>query len=50
MDRFQVALTEHAISDLKDISEELRNQVHQDLNSLEFAPFPLAGPGVRLEY
>ncbi len=41
MNRFQVALTEHAIADLKDIPEELRNQVHQDLNSLESAPFPL---------
>ncbi len=40
MNRFQVALTEHAIADLRDIPEELRNQVHQDLNSLEYAPFP----------
>ncbi|MFB3886390.1 MAG: type II toxin-antitoxin system RelE/ParE family toxin [Thermodesulfobacteriota bacterium] len=40
MDRFRVALTEHAIADLKNIPEELRNQVHQDLHSLESAPFP----------
>ena len=40
MNRFRVALTEHAIADLKNISEELRNQVHQDLHSLESAPFP----------
>ena len=40
MNRFQVALTEHAIADLKDVPEELRNQIHQDLNSLASAPFP----------
>ncbi len=40
MNRFQVALTEHAITDLRNIPEELRNQIHQDLNSLESAPYP----------
>ena len=40
MNRFQVALTEHAIADLRDIPEELHNQIHQDLNSLESAPYP----------
>jgi mRNA interferase RelE/StbE len=40
MSRFQVQLTEHAVDDLKNISEKLRNQIHNDLEALESAPFP----------
>ena len=39
MNKFQVVLTEHAIVDLKDISRELRDQIHRDLRNLESAPF-----------
>jgi mRNA interferase RelE/StbE len=40
MNKFQVALTEHAIVDLKNIPEKLRDQIHRDLRNLESAPFP----------
>jgi|SRR4030042_312696 mRNA interferase RelE/StbE len=40
MNKFQVNLTEHAIDDLKDISKEFRDKIHQDLKTLESAPFP----------
>ena len=30
MNRFRVTLTEHAIADLKGISKELCDQIHQD--------------------
>jgi len=40
MNRFQVNLTEHAIADLKDISKQLREQIHRDLKTLESSPFP----------
>ncbi len=40
MNKFQVVLTEHAVLDLKDISRELRDQIHRDLRNLESAPFP----------
>ena len=40
MAKFHVTLTEHAILDLKDISRELRDQIHRDLRNLESAPFP----------
>ena len=40
MSKFNVTLTEHAIGDLKDIPRELRDQIHRDLRSLEFGPFP----------
>jgi mRNA-degrading endonuclease RelE of RelBE toxin-antitoxin system len=40
MTKFQVTLTEHAIADLKDISKELRDQIHRDLRDLESTPFP----------
>jgi len=33
-------LTEHATNDLKDISKEFRDKIHQDLKTLESAPFP----------
>lgn len=46
MNKFQVTLTEHAIVDLKDISRELRDQIHRDLRNLESAPFP-SGPHIR---
>ena len=40
MNRFQVNLTEHATNDLKDISKEFRDKIHQDLKVLESAPLP----------
>ena len=40
MNKFQVNLTEHATDDLKDISNDFRDQVHQDLKALKSAPFP----------
>jgi len=40
MAKFHVALTEHAILELKDISRELRDQIHRDLRNLKSAPFP----------
>lgn len=40
MNKFQVSLTEHATVDLKDISKEFRDKIHQDLKTLESAPFP----------
>jgi len=40
MDRFQVQLTEHAVDDLKDIPEKPQDKIHQDLEALEYAPFP----------
>jgi len=40
MNKFQVNLTEHATNDLKDISKEFRDKIHQDLKTLESAPFP----------
>ena len=42
MNKFQVNLTEHAIDDLKDIPKEFREKIHQDLKTLESAPFPSA--------
>ena len=46
MNRFQVILTEHAVTDLKDIPKELRDQVHQDLKALESSP-SLSPPKVK---
>jgi mRNA-degrading endonuclease RelE of RelBE toxin-antitoxin system len=40
MNEFHVALTEHAIADLRNISRDFRDQVHRDLKTLESAPFP----------
>ena len=40
MNKFQVNLSEHATDDLKDISKEVRGKIHQDLRTLESAPFP----------
>jgi len=40
MNKFHVVLTDHAISDLKGIAKNLRDQIHQDLKTLEFTPFP----------
>jgi len=42
MNKFQVNLTEHATDDLKDISKEFREKIHQDLKTLESAPLPAA--------
>ena len=35
-------MTEHAADDLKDISKEFRDKIHQDLKTLDSAPFPFA--------
>ena len=40
MNRFRITLTEHAVADLKDISEEPMEQIHQDIKTLEAGPFP----------
>jgi mRNA-degrading endonuclease RelE of RelBE toxin-antitoxin system len=40
MNKFQVVLTEHAISDIEGIPKELRAHIHQDILGLESAPFP----------
>jgi len=40
MNKFRVALTEHAVADLRDISKDFRDQVHRDLKTLASAPFP----------
>jgi mRNA-degrading endonuclease RelE of RelBE toxin-antitoxin system len=40
MNRFQVILTEHAITDLRDFPKEHRDQIHQDLRALESSPYP----------
>jgi mRNA interferase RelE/StbE len=40
MNRFQVTLTEHAVADIEDIPKGLREQIHQDIKTLESAPFP----------
>ena len=40
MNKFRVALTEHAIADLTGISKDFRDQIHRDLKALESAPFP----------
>jgi mRNA-degrading endonuclease RelE of RelBE toxin-antitoxin system len=40
MSKFHVHLTENAVDDLKGISKELRDKIHQDLRTLKSAPFP----------
>jgi mRNA-degrading endonuclease RelE of RelBE toxin-antitoxin system len=40
MNKFQVVLTEHAISDIEGIQKELRAHIHQDILGLQSAPFP----------
>jgi mRNA-degrading endonuclease RelE of RelBE toxin-antitoxin system len=40
MDRFRVVLTEHAIADLGEIPKHLQDQIIQDLQLLQSAPFP----------
>jgi mRNA-degrading endonuclease RelE of RelBE toxin-antitoxin system len=40
MTDFQVALTDHAIADLKALHSGLRDQIHSDLESLQKDPFP----------
>jgi mRNA interferase RelE/StbE len=40
MNRFQVVLTEHAISDLEEISKEIREQIRRDLKTLQTSPLP----------
>ena len=38
--KFQVALTDHAVDDLKDIPAEYQPQINSDLKTLESNPFP----------
>jgi mRNA interferase RelE/StbE len=40
MNDFRIALTQHAIADLKDISKDLQNPLLENLKILESAPFP----------
>jgi len=40
MNSFQVVLTEHAIADLEEVSQELREQIQRDLKTLQTSPFP----------
>ena len=40
MNKFQVILTEHAISDIESIPKESRAHIHQDITALESALFP----------
>jgi mRNA interferase RelE/StbE len=40
MNRFQVVLTQHAVEDLKEISKELKEQIHRDLETLQTSPLP----------
>ena len=40
MNKFQITLTEHAVSDLKAVPQELQGQIHRDLRALESNPFP----------
>jgi mRNA interferase RelE/StbE len=42
MNKFRIALTQHAISDLKDIQKDQQNSILENLKSLESAPFPSA--------
>ena len=46
--KFQVALTNHAITDLKDIPAEYQEQINGDLKSLASNPFPHASSRKRL--
>jgi len=40
MNKFQVILTDHVVSDLKSVPKNLKDKIHQDLKTLEFNPFP----------
>ncbi len=40
MSRFQVVLTEHAIADVEEVSQDLREQIQQDLKTLQTSPLP----------
>jgi mRNA interferase RelE/StbE len=46
--KFQVTLTDHAITDLKDIPAEYQDQINSDLKTLESNPFPQASSRKRL--
>ena len=47
--KFQVVLTDHAITDLHDISAEYQKQINSDLKTLESNPFPHASSRKRLK-
>lgn len=40
MNKFRIALTQHAITDLKDIQKDQQNPILENLKTLESAPFP----------
>ncbi len=40
MKGFQVVLTEHAITDLEEVSTEFREQIQRDLQILQTRPLP----------
>jgi len=46
MNRFQVVLAQHAVDDLKEISKELKEQIHRDLEDLQTNPLP---PGTQIK-
>jgi mRNA-degrading endonuclease RelE of RelBE toxin-antitoxin system len=46
--KFQVILTDHAITDLKGIPAEYQDQINRDLQNLESNPFPHGGSRKRL--
>jgi mRNA-degrading endonuclease RelE of RelBE toxin-antitoxin system len=47
-DKFQVVLTDHAVTDLRDTPAEYQDQINSDLNTLESNPFPHASNRKRL--
>jgi mRNA-degrading endonuclease RelE of RelBE toxin-antitoxin system len=49
MNRFQVVLTEHAIADLEEVSQELREQIQRDLKTLQTSPLPSGTQSKRLK-
>ena len=49
MNKFQVILTAHAISDLHGVPKEYHDQLHQDLKILPLNPFPKGSTIKRLK-
>lgn len=39
MSEFQIVLTEHAVADLDAVPKEYRTQIHEDIKTLQSAPF-----------
>lgn len=46
--KFQVVLTDHAITDLKNLPAEYQDQINSELKTLESNPFPHASSRKRL--